>query len=241
MSASTGRVLVAAPTYAGKEYALDAWAAMFKALDYQEKHAYQVDNTRVSPAYYELLKSKGIDCSHLTPWPDWDRTFRRCWEMILKRAQDLDCYWVYSVEADNVPAPESLSVMVNLALYGNVHLITHAYPIHATAAKASGMPEDSMYYHELGCMLMTRSLLERAISEFEEYGNIVAAIFGSAERYHGGYMKLTNRFKVKHLDGYEMSFENLGPSEIPGLIMPTPQMPDDYGTVLPPSLREAHA
>jgi hypothetical protein len=239
LSVETGRVLVGCPTYAGKEYSLGPWVEMFKALDYQPKHAYQVDNTRISPAYFELLKSKGIDCTHLTPWPDWDRTFFRCWELILKRAQDLDCYWVYSVEADNIPAPESLGIMVNLALYGNVHLVTHAYPIHATAARASGMPEDAMYYHELGCMLMTRSLLERAIDEFEEYGNIVAAIFGSMERYHGGYMKLTNKFKVGHLDGYEMSFQNLGPSEIPGLIMPTPQMPDDYGTQVPPSIREA--
>jgi len=238
LSAATGRVLVGAPTFAGKEYALDPWIEMFKALDYAPKHLYTVDNTRISLAYFELLKRKGIDCTHLTPWPDWDRTFLRCWELILKRAQDLDCYWVYSVEADNIPAPESLGIMVNLALYGNVHLVTHAYPIHATAARASGMPENAMYYHELGCMLMTRSLLERAIAEFEEYGNIVAAIFGSMERYHGGYAKLTNRFKVGHLDGYEMSFDNLGPSEIPGLIMPTPQMPADYGTQLPPSLRE---
>jgi len=233
-----GRVLVGCPTYAGKEYSLQPWVDMFNALTYEKKHAYQVDNTRISQGYFDLLKSKGIDCTHLTPWPDWDRTFRRCWELILKRAQELDCYWVYSVEADNVPAPESLEVMVNLALYGNVHLITHAYPIHSSAAKASGIPENAWYYNELGCMLMSRSLLERAIDEFEEFGNIVAALWGCCERYHGGYIKLTNRFTVGHLDGYEMSFDNLGPSELPGLVMPTPQMPADYGTQLPPSLKE---
>lgn len=238
MSDSTGRVLVSCPTYAGKEYALEPWLAMFKGLTYEAKHAYQVDNTRVSLGYFERLKASGIDCTHLTPWPDWDRTFRRSWELILERAQALDCYWVYSVEADNIPAPESLQVMVNLALYGKVHLVTHAYPMHATAAKASGIPEDSWYYHELGCMLMTRRLLERALSEFEEYGNIAAAIFGSEQRYHGGYVKLTNCFTVGHLDGYEMSFANLGPTRVKGLVMPTPRMPDDYGTVLPPSLQE---
>jgi hypothetical protein len=76
------------------------------------------------------------------------------------------------------------------------------------------------------------------MDEFEEYGTVVGSIFNVCDRYHGGYMKLTNKFKVGHLDGYEMSFENLGPSEIPGLIMPTPSMPADYGTQLPPSLRE---
>ncbi len=232
-----GKVLVACPTYAGKEYSLDRWIEGFKALTYEEKFAYQVDNTRISPAYYELLKSKGIDCTHLIPWPDWDRTFFYCWKLILKRAQELDCYWVYSVEADNVPAPESLKTMVELALVGKVHLVTHAYPIHKSAAEASGVPENSAYYHELGCMLMSRSLLERVIEEYEEYGQIVSAIFGTADRYHGGYMKLTAAFKVEHLDGYEMAIPNLGPSEILGLSYPTEKMPERIGTELPPCLK----
>lgn len=238
---SKGKALVACPTYAGKEYSLDPWLEMYQALDYPEKHAYQVDNTRVSTAYFELLKSKGIDVSYLTPWPDWDRTFRRCWEMILERAKALDCYWVYSVEADNIPAPESLRLMIDLALLGNCHLVTHAYPMHKTAAEASGLPENAWYYHELGCMLMSRSLLEKAIAEFDDYGNIAIAIFKTCDRYMGGYVKLTNRFKVGHLDGYEMSFQNLGPSEVPGLMCPTPRMPKNYGTVLPPSLRKEAA
>jgi hypothetical protein len=237
VSEKTGRVLVGCPTYAGKEYSLDPWLTMFKSLTYSPKFAYQVDNTRVSTGYFDLLRSKGIDCTHLTPWPDWDRTFKKCWDLILRRAQELDCYWVYSVEADNIPAPESLEVMVNLALMGNCHLVTHAYPMHASAAQASGIPENSWYYHELGCMLMTRSLLERALKEFEEYGNIAHSIFSTCDRYMGGYIKLTSRFKVDHLDGYAMSFQNLGPSEIPGLICPTAKMPDDFMTELPPSLR----
>lgn len=238
---SKGKVLVGCPTYAGKEYCIDNWVEMFKALDYPEKYAYQVDNTRVSMGYFELLKSKGIDVSHLTPWLDWDRTFRRCWEMILERAKALDCYWVYSVEADNIPAPESLTKMINLAMYGNCHLVTHAYPMHKSAAEASGIPENAWYYHELGCMLMSRQLLEKAIREFDDYGNIAIAIFKTCDRYMGGYIKLTNLFKVDHLDGYEMSFQNLGPSETPGLMCPTPRMPKDYGTVLPPSLKKEAA
>lgn len=236
---TTGKALVACPTYAGKEYSLKPWIEAFNALTYPDKHAYQVDNTRVSTKYFELLRDQGIDCTHLQPWPDWDRSFRKCWELILQRAKDLDCYWIYSVEADNVPAPESLEIMVNIALYGNVHLVTHAYPMHASAARASGIPENSWYYHELGCMLMTRSLLQRAIDDFEEHGNIVSSIFASNDRYMGGYVKLTNRFTVGHLDGYEMSFENLGPSECKGLMCPTPNMPADYGTKKPPCLKGA--
>lgn len=238
MTEQTGRVLVACPTYAGKQYALKPWIQMFRGLTYEPKFAYQVDNTRVSQKYFEALKAEGIDCTHLTPWPDWDRTFFKCWQLMLQRARDLDCYWIYSVEADNIPAPESLEIMVYLALYGNLHLVTHAYPIHATAAQVSGIPENSWYYSELGCMLMTRALLERAIKDFEEYGNIAAAIFGTEQRYLGGYAKLMNRFLVGHLDGYQMAIPNLGPSNMPGLICPTPVMPSDYNTELPPCLKE---
>lgn len=241
MSEQTGRVLVACPTYAGKEYALDAWIEHYRALNYEPKSAYQVDNTRLGKNYFELIKSKGIDCTYLEPWPDWDRTFLRCWQLILERAQKLDCYWIYSVEADNTPAPESLETMVTLALLGKCHLVTHAYPMHKTAAEASGLDPQSWYYHELGCMLVTRSLLERAIRDYDDYGNIAHAIFSSNDRYHGGHIKLTNCFKVGHLDGYQMSFTNLAPSEKAGLICPTPQMPADFGSQLPPCLQNQKA
>lgn len=239
MSEEKGRALMACPTYAGKEYALDSWVECFNSLTYEPKFAYQIDNTNVSQAYYERLKATGIDVTYLQPWPDWDRTFLRCWELILERAKELGCYWVYSVEADNIPDPESLEVMIDLALYGNCHLVTHAYPMHATAAEASDLPPDSWYYHELGCMLMTTSLLERALKEYDEYGNIPMALFMTNDRYMGGYVKLTNKFEVKHLDGYAMAFNNLQPSLKPGLICPTPELPADTGTELPPSLKGA--
>jgi len=239
MSKDQGKVLVACPTYAGKEYALKPWLDCFHAYTYEPKFAYQVDNTRVSRGYFERLKKEGIDVTHLTPWEDWDRTFKRCWQLILERAQQLDCYWIYSVESDNTPAPESLEIMINVALYGNIHLVMHSYPMHKAAAQASGIPEDSFMYHELGCMLMSRALLERAIDEFDLYGNIVMAIFNSCNKYEGGSCTLTNRFKVGHLDGFKMEFQNLGPSTVPGLICPAPSVPPDWGTELPPSLREA--
>jgi len=232
MSEHQGRTLIACPTYAGKEYCLDRWIEGAKSQTYEPKFLYQVDNTRVSPAYFELLRKKGIDCTHLVPWSDWDRTFFKCWQLILERAKSLDCYWVMSVEADNIPAPEALEKMINIALYSNVHLVTHAYPMHKVAAEAAGIPENSFYYNELGCMLMSMSLLERVIEEFEEFGQIVSAIFHINDRYHGGYIKLTNLFKVEHLDGYEMAFQNLEPSEIPGLIFPG-AMPDNIGTSKP--------
>lgn len=233
-----GRVLVACPTYAGKEYALDAWMAGYRALDYPDKFAYQVDNTAISTAYFDRLRAfPDLDATHVVPWRDWDRTFKRCWELIAEHARQLDAYWVLSMEADNVVAPEGLAIMVDLALAGNVHLVTHAYPMHRSAAEAAGVDPETFYYNELGCMLMSRRLLERALEEFEEYGQMVIALEATNDRYMGGRIKLTQRFRVEHLDGYEMAIPNLGPSEIPGLIYPVETMPPDIGSELPPSLR----
>jgi hypothetical protein len=110
--------------------------------------------------------------------------------------------------------------------------------MHKSAAEASGVDPETFYYDELGCMLMTRQLLARALDEYDEYGQMVIALEATNNRYMGGRIKLTRRFEVQHLDGYEMAYQNLGPSEIPGLIYPAEHMPADIGTVLPPSLRE---
>lgn len=238
MTIETGAVLVACPTYAGKQYALDAWVAGYEALDYEPKFAYQVDNTGPTMAYLDAIREKGISASHLTPWPDWDRTFKRCWDLILQRATELDCYWILSMEADNVVAPEGLKLMVDLALAGSCHLVTHSYPMHRSAAEASGVDPESFYYNELGCMLMSRRLLQRALDEYDEFGQMVIAIEATNDRYMGGRIKLTRSFEVQHLDGYDMAFQNLGPSEYPGLIYPVDRMPADIGTVLPPAMRE---
>ena len=241
---SASGCLVAAPTYAGKEYALDAWIEGYKALTYQPRWCYQVDNTVTGLQYFETLKRKGLKCSHVVPWTDatMEKTFHRCWELILEEAERENAYWVYSVEADNVPAPESLEMMIELALYGKVHLVTHDYPMHQSAVEASGMRGDEFYYTELGCMLMSRQLLERAMMIYDEFHNIPLSIFNACERYHGGHMKLTAAFEVKHLDGYDMEFSQFAPlpDDAPGFC-PTPTVPENYGTILPPSLRDSLA
>jgi hypothetical protein len=78
------------------------------------------------------------------------------------------------------------------------------------------------------------------LDEYDEYGQMVIAIEATNDRYMGGRIKLTQRFEVQHLDGYQMAFQNLAPSEFPGLIYPGERMPDDTGTVVPPSIRVEH-
>lgn len=235
-----GKVLVACPTYAGKEYALDDWIAGIKALTYQNLWMYQVDNTRGTLDYFNTLVEKGLKATHLEPWTDatMEKTFHRCWELIFEEAEREGAYWIYSVEADNVPAPESLHMMLDMALYGKVHLVTQAYPMHMSAVKASGMKGDEFFYSELGCMLMSRQLLEKALTIYSEFNSVVLSIWNAVDRHHGGYCKLTNAFEVKHLDGYEMEFPQFAQAPTIGFC-PTPECPKEYGTILPPSLRKA--
>jgi hypothetical protein len=238
VSEEKGRVLVACPTYAGKEYALDAWVTAFNAYTYGPRLAYMVDNTSVGEQYFDTLKKRGIKCSHLVPWTDKDMepTFHRCWELIYEEAEREGCYWIYSVEADNVPAPESLGIMVDVALLSGVHLVTHDYPMHETAVKASGMKGNEFYYTEMGCMLMSRKLLKKALDDYAEFKNIPMALFNASDRYHAGWCKMTQKFEVKHLDGYEMEFNQFSAPAEQGWC-PTPNVPSDYGSILPPSLR----
>lgn len=233
-----GKVLVAAPTYIGKEYALDEWINAFNAYTYENKVSYMVDNSMTGLQYFNTLKECGIKCSHIVPFTDkpMEFTFHKCWEMILEEAEREGCYWVYSVEADNVPAPESLEIMIDTALISGVHLVTHDYPMHKTAVDASGMRGDEFYYTEMGCMLMSVKLLKKALADYEEFKNVPASLFAATERYHGGWCKMTQRFEVKHLDGYEMEFGQFAPPEGASWC-PTPNVPANYGTVLPPSLR----
>ena len=193
MTAEQGSVLVAAPTYAGKEYALERWVGAYRALTYEPRGVYMVDNTRCRPpcsgrdgepcrseGYYRRLVREGITASRLIPLEGFPETFHRCWELIHEYAVANGYYWVYSVEADNIVAPESLQVMVDIALYANIHLVTHTYPLHASAAAASGVDPGSFKYDEMGCMLMSTKLLGKALAEYDAYGNIIAFITSGA-------------------------------------------------------------
>ena len=84
---------------------------------------------------------------------------------------------------------------------------------------------------------MTRQLLERALLIYDEFHSVVMSIWAACDRYHGGYCKLTNAFEVKHLDGYEMEFPQFAEPAVQGFC-PTPKVPEDYGSVIPPSLRK---
>lgn len=250
-----GAVLIGCVTFAGKEPCLDKWIDAYYKINYLNKYLYVVDNTGMSDGYLRTLRTKGIDCTRIFPSPKFEDTYRRGWELILEKAKQLNCYWVYSIEADNIVDPNSLKIMLDWAMIGNgkdgaekiggveenVHIVTHGYPIHESAAKASGVSMDSFRYQEMGCMLMTTQLLEYAIAEWGLYRNIPCSIMETNKKYNGKHIYLDHQFEVLHLDTYETEFWQFEAMEdkLPNggkLICPAPKAPPEYGKKLPPSM-----
>lgn len=250
------KVLVACVTFAGKEPALQRWLEAYHNLTYKDKSLFVVDNTGVSDAYLKELRKRGVDSTRIVPSPTFEDTYRRGWELILEKAKQLGCYWIYSVEADNIVAPESLKTMILWAMVGNgkegeervggvdqnIHIVTHGYPMHESAAKASGVDMSTFRYQEMGCMLLSTQLLEYALAEWQQYRNIPHSLTQTCIKYGGKHLYLDYQFEVLHLDTYQTEFwqfkemeEKLPTGET--LICPTPVAPPEYGTETPPSLR----
>jgi len=232
-----------APTYAGKEPCLAAWHEGLKAQTYKNLQLFMVDNTVFGTQHLKVIQDRGIPSIHLQPWTDKpfeQHTFKRCWELALEHAREIDAEWVFSVEADNVPAPEALDIMLQVATLARVHLVTHGYPMHESAAEASGREMDEFWYDELGCMLLSTDLLDEALKHYDEYHKLSIAIFSMAERRRAGYCRLTCAFEVKHLDDawpteyvtFPMELDPDDPS-----FCPTPTPPASFGTVVPDCLQ----
>ena len=237
------QILVYTPQYAGKEYCLEEWQSSIEALTYQPRSQLVIDNTTTAVApgfeYLQTLQARGINAIHIEPWTDkpMEFTMHRCWELCLEEAKRQGALFVFSVEADNILAPEALTVMHAMARYGNCHLVTHDYPLHQSACEASGMRGDEAVYREFGCMLLSTQLLERALEHYDEYRSTALAVFGVNTRFRGGQVILTRRFSCEHRDGYAYEFPQFAePEADTPLISPVPYMPEDFGSKLPPSL-----
>ena len=236
-------VLAACPTYAGKQPCLQKWYDGLKAQTYENLQMFQVDNTVFGTQYLKVMQDMGIPSIHLQPWHDKpfeQHTFRRCWELILDHAREIGADWVLSVEADNVPGPEACEIMLKVATIGRVHLVTHGYPMHESAALASGRSMGDFFYDELGCMLLSTDLLAEALEHYDEYHKLSVAIYAMAERRRAGYCRLTVAFDVKHLDDswpteYPQYPAELDPDD--PSFCPTPVPPDNFGTEIPPCLQ----
>lgn len=243
-------VLVACANYAGKEPLLGRWADCYKALTYRPKQAYMVDNTIAGDGFLRAIRAKGIPATRIVPSRSFEVTYRRCWELILERARQIDAYWIVSIEADNTVSEDAIEIMLNWVTVGdgkvggleqNIHMVTHAYGMHPSAAAASGVEMDSFHYYEMGCAMFSRQLLEQALANWEEFRNLPRALFECCERFGGRKLYLSGCFEVTHDDCFETEFWQFDPQDTTmpdgGLLTcPAPVAPASYGTKVPECL-----
>lgn len=235
-------VLVACPSYAGKEYALDRFLAAYEAQDYERKHLFMVDNTRSFRGYYDHLLERGVDAARLHPFEEFQETFAACWSAIYGRAKSIGAHYVMSVEADNIIPPETISRFMDLAVVGKLDVVSHIYPLHETAAKASAVETEGRAYLGLGCTLMSMRTVEKALELFPDLKSFELGVWKVCDQY-GSYAILQNQLEVEHLDGYEMEYpqfkrpEDLDHDAYEDAC-PTPRAPAHYGTSVPPSIAE---
>ena len=235
-------VLVTCPTYAGKEYCLDDWVNAYNALTHEHKGSLMVDNTRGSDGFTKLINEKGIRGVHIDPKLDFESTFRLCWQIIHQEAVIEGYDWVYSVEADTILPPEALTLMLDVANLAGFELLTHTYPMHlldqAKNGRTSTMNPHRFVYNELGCCLMSTRLLGLGLAEYGRYRNFTDGLFQCSAKYLTGWGTMTKALKIKHLDGYEMEYQQFIPhtDEQDGRWCPIDRDMMDYNVVLPPSV-----
>lgn len=188
-------VLVAAPTYIGKDYALDAYLAAYEAFTFPHRRLLLVDNTRDEGEYAQHLLDLNAPVRRVEPSRDFEETFTRCWRTILEEAVAGEFTWVLSLESDVIGPPNLIDTLLNCASYCAAPFVTHCYPYHDGRS-------DEMY-QGLGCVLLTTELLAKAMElcldpEFAGHGLPEAAIFEAARNQ--SHISLATLLDIKHLD-----------------------------------------
>lgn len=214
-------VLIAANSYAGKSYCLEAWcehnAATLAA--YREEYpgartdVLIVDNTRGSDGYAELCAEQGIRVVKVAPLVRFESTMHLGWQIIHQEAIIEDYDYIFSVEADNIIPAHTLPDLMRIMRAGKFHIVTHTYPFHLLGERVKGRNRTTnpyrFYYNELGICLMTRQVLSYGLADYSRYDNFTNALFHSVSRYGMGWASSTallSREENLHVDGYEQEF-----------------------------------
>ena len=201
-----GSVLVACPTYDGKAYALDRWIAGVRALTYERRAVYVVDNSRGTNSYMKILRARGLSADRIEPSPGWEQTFKRSWALIYRRAVRDGHAWILSLEADVVPAPEALGRLVSVALVTASETIAAEVPLRPAIAAVTGIPPEVTGGYDLGCTLLSTRLVGAALRAWPETGCWLSALRETSYRVGGLPLELPGAFPVEHLDDMDAEY-----------------------------------
>jgi len=128
------KVLVAAPTYAKKDYAFERFYAAYQAQTWPSRGLFLADNTRDTLSYTLKLRARGVPTIH-TPWyPTRSERLLAAWEAIVQYAHDNQFYAVLSFDTDQIMPPDFIKLMVN------EYQMHKRWPVQAVEGRGSGMP-----------------------------------------------------------------------------------------------------
>jgi len=146
-------VLMACPTASAKDYSLKTYLSAYKAMEYENKSLFIVDNTADGGDYFETILEAGenlphFDAVHIEPRGDLYDTIDWSWQYILERGRGFD--YIFSLEADIIGPPKTIQTLVDIAERNNACMVRHAYPFRGGQG----------YLCSLGCILMEDGLIE---------------------------------------------------------------------------------
>lgn len=186
------KVLVACPTYEGKEYCFQEWIDNVKNLTYENYDILVVDNSKTED-FYNRWKDK-IPMIHMTfdPSEKDDNMYRVCKSMARIQEHFMKgnyTHWM-NIEADVIPPKNVIETMMK---YGqDADWVEHCYPADANGNLQQG----------IGCGLLSRQLM----IDFPWYDEKVADDSPDSELWNwvkgrGGYktVELWYIMDVKHI------------------------------------------
>jgi GT2 family glycosyltransferase len=183
-------VLVAAPTYRGKRYAIVEYIEAFRAYSYPNRDLLLVDNTGDEGEYARWLEREfGVGVRHIEPSLDFEDTFSAAWRVICDYAVEHRYGWVLSLEDDVVGPPLLIDTLLNAAAYVGAPFVTHTYPYH---------DQKPGFYQGMGCTLMATGLLYEAMKRTKESGLVEGSVYEVAKET--SHISLHGLLAVRHLD-----------------------------------------
>ena len=105
------KILIACPTFDGKMYCLDRWVAAVNKIDYPHFDVLLVDNSS-GEGYAKRIKQLGIPVLRSHRHERARDTITEARNLIRKKALDGKYDYLFSLEQDVIPKPETLKKLL---------------------------------------------------------------------------------------------------------------------------------
>jgi len=153
------KIMVACPTYEGKEYCFEEYLRAYEALDWPAKELFMVD-TSETPEFFDRwqgrLRWARIDGRGKGP----NGKIAAGMEFIRNWFLRSDCDRWFNLEADVIVPPETLKLLMSLDRGMKMDWISHDYPVRGDHQ----IPNEWM--SGFGCTLFSRKIIEE--NSFED-------------------------------------------------------------------------